>query len=307
MKIYLQSAGFEQDYDYNWVNESQKIVDTPNIFSQFNNLLQSTKQSFLLARSQKKLILSVTNIEFSNRKDYQGTNIRASVIWVAEYSQDNLEYFRYLAVRILKGFIGQDNFLKDISDAVESGGVNGFTVKSFDALKPDLDKFNLSAINTNKILPKTRFRIEGNNFQDLIQDLIHHLEFCDLSEKDGPLVVVTGIQDQSVFDNAGVWYGIAKFTEPVRPILDGEDVNTEKKPNINPLIPALIVMFILVGILVISMTFQQPSPPSAPSKTLEKQQSQQSQQCDQSLIERSIPCSENLKIEESIQQSLNHG
>jgi hypothetical protein len=309
MKIYLQSRGFEQDY--NWVDEVQKIVDNPDIFNKFGNLLQATKRSLLLAQSQDKLLLSVTNIESPNRQDYQNRKIRVSIAWVSEYNPDNLDYFRYLAIRILKSFIGEDDFTQKISDAVESGGENGFTVKSFDVLEPSQGNSNSLAIKQNSVLPQKLLRIEDDNFQELIQDLIIDLESYDLPTEDGPLVVITGIQDQSVFDKAGVWYGIAKFTEPVRPILSGEGVKTEKKPSINPIIPALIVMFILVGILIILMTFKQPnppSPPSAPSKTLEKQESQQQQpECDQDLIERSIPCWENSKTEESIQQSLTNG
>jgi hypothetical protein len=285
MKIYLQSRGFEQDY--NWVDEVQKIVDNPDIFNKFGNLLQATKRSLLFAQSQDKLLLSVTNIESPNRQDYQNRKIRVSIAWVSEYNPDNLDYFRYLAIRILKSFIGQDDFTQKISDGVESGGENGFTVKSFDVLEPPQDESSSLAIKQNSVLPQKLSKIEDDNFQTLIQDLITDLESCDLPKEDGPLVVVTGIQDKAVFDNARVWRGIAKFT--------GE--NLEKKSSINPIIPAIIVVLILAGILIMVITLNQPkqsSPTQTPSKELEDKQSQQ-QECQR---ESSIPCLENSKLED---------
>lgn len=249
MKIYLQSGGVEQDHDYNWVDEAKKSVKSPDIFNKFDNLLQATKPSLLFTKSQNQLLLSVTDIESLDRKDYQNRKIRVSVAWVSEYNPDNLDYFRYLAIRILKSFIGQDDFTQKISDAVESGGENGFTVKSFDIFKPSQGNSNSLAIKQNSVLPQKLSKIEDDNFQKLIQDLITDLESCDLPKEDGPLVVVTGIQDKAVFDNARVWRGIAKFT--------GE--NLEKKSSIKPIIlSTLIGVLILTVILIVITTLNQP-------------------------------------------------
>ena len=60
MEIYVQSRGFDQDYDYNWVNEKQNIVESSKIIQKFKHLLQTEKESLLLVRNQGKLLLLVT-------------------------------------------------------------------------------------------------------------------------------------------------------------------------------------------------------------------------------------------------------
>ena len=118
---------------------------------------------------------------------------------------------RHLAIKTLNSFIGIDSFTQKISDAVESGGENGFSIKSFEIFNPN------SKIETISLDDFTLDLEEGlqENEPENIQELVKELEHCKLPKEDIPLIVLTGIQDQEEFDNAGVWRGLAKFTAPI--------------------------------------------------------------------------------------------
>ena len=235
MEIYVQSRGFDQDYDYNWVNEKQNIVESSKIIQKFKHLLQTEKESLLLVRNQGKLLLLVTGIVSAYRVDYQQRPIRVSVAWICEGSEENENILRHLAIKTLNSFIGIDSFTQKISDAVESGGENGFSIKSFEIFNPN------SKIETISLDDFTLDLEEGlqENEPENIQELVKELEHCKLPKEDIPLIVLTGIQDQEEFDNAGVWRGLAKFTAPI-----------SKKKESGISLMSLIGIFLTLGILI---------------------------------------------------------
>jgi hypothetical protein len=233
MEIYVQSRGFDQDYDYNWVNEKQNIVESPKIIQKFKHLLQTEKESLLLVRDQGKLLLLVTGIVSANRVDYQQRPIRVSVAWICGDSEENI--LRHLVIKTLNSFIKTDSFTQKIAEAVESGGENGFSIKSFEIFNsnPKIETINLGDLTLD--LEKSLQKNEPENIQELVKELEHR----KLPKEDIPLIVITGIQDQEEFDNAGVWRGLAKFTAPI-----------SKKKESGISLVSLIGIVLTLGILI---------------------------------------------------------
>ena len=121
-RIYVQSRGISQDYDYQWKeinfdNNTQDIVDCPLLVKSFKHLLDSKAPSLLLARSEKKLLLLITIP--SQRRDYMNRIIRNSVVWIGKEQDEQI--LKALAVRGLKSLIGEDySFQEEINNAVKS-------------------------------------------------------------------------------------------------------------------------------------------------------------------------------------------
>ena len=232
MEIYIQSRGIDQDHGYNWINEEQKIVYNPEIIQKFKHLLQTEKESLLLARDQGNLLLLVTGIVSANRIDYQQRPIRVSVAWVCEDSEENI--LRHLAIQTLNSFIIKtDSFTQKMAEVVESGGENGFKIRSFEIFNPEIK--TISVADSNQDLKEGLKQNESENIQELVKELEH----CKLPKEDIPLIVVTGIQDQEEFDNAGVWRGLAKFTAPI-----------SKKKESGISLVSLIGVILTLGILI---------------------------------------------------------
>ena len=233
MQIYVQSCGFDQDHGYNWVDEKQKIVYNPEIIQKFKHLLQTEKESLLLVRDQGKLLLLVTGIVSANRVDYQQRPIRVSVAWICGDSEENT--LRHLAIKTLNSFIKTDSFTQKIAEAVESGGENGFYIKSFEIFNPNPKIETISFGDLTLDLEKGLQKNEPENIQELVKELDHR----KLPKEDIPLIVITGIQDQEEFDNAGVWRGLAKFTAPI-----------SKKKESGISLVSLIGIVLTLGILI---------------------------------------------------------
>jgi nitric oxide reductase large subunit len=119
MKIYVQSRGFSQDYDYCWLPEVPPILRQYRI----NDLIQSESPSVVLGRYDNKLLLLVTGLEASERTDFQGRKIRNSVAWVGEDSEANEHKLRAIAASSLRGLLDTD-----LDKAVKFGGESGFEV-----------------------------------------------------------------------------------------------------------------------------------------------------------------------------------
>jgi hypothetical protein len=84
MEIYIQSAGIFQEQDYSWQNISNRPVDEPQLVKEFKHLLNTQFYSILLGRKKGELILIVTGMKASQRKDYRGRTLRNSIVFVAE-------------------------------------------------------------------------------------------------------------------------------------------------------------------------------------------------------------------------------
>jgi hypothetical protein len=200
MKIYVQSRGLSQDYDYCWLPEVPPILKKYRI----NDLIQSESPSLVLGRYENKLILLVTGLEASERIDFQRRTIRNSVAWVGEDNQENEEKLRAIAVYALRGLLKAD-----IDRAVKFGGEHGFEI-SFDAIR------QIKVDEVRNFEPKLESKL-GKNSQELRDYLAYELEErCLPTSKEfshSPLVVVTGIKSENALKQAGVWRGLSNLVQ----------------------------------------------------------------------------------------------
>jgi hypothetical protein len=222
MEIYVQSCGIGQEHDYCWLNESQKIVEEPGLVKQVKNLIQSEAPSIVLARNSDKLLLLVTGLKSSERRDYRGRTIRNSVGWIAQDTDENECTLRAIAARALRGSLGED-----IDHAVDSRGETGFEV-SFNKIQ----QLAATATAEKQQLPLEREKqeIKQASKEDK-EKLAEELEQYCLPKQKVPLVVVTGIQDKETLEKARVWRGMSKL------ITTGTEEN--QQPQLDQLAPNL--------------------------------------------------------------------
>lgn len=210
MEIYVQSRGIAQDYC--WLDNDLNIVEADPLVKQAKDLIESEAFSVVLARNNNKLLLLVTGLKSSKRKDYRGRTIRNSVAWIAQDTEENECTLRAIAVHALRG-----SLKKDIDDAVKSGGEKGFEV-SFKKIKTLTETTTNPAkselLGSDKEKPKI-----GRTSDKLKQELASDLEKYLLpkhkldNQQFMPLVVVTGIQDEETLKKAGVWRGLSSLVD----------------------------------------------------------------------------------------------
>jgi hypothetical protein len=215
MQIFVQSRGISVDYGYNWVDENQVIVEKPNILNNFIDLLQESS-SLLIARENPKLLLVVTGIPSSARRDYQNRTIFISVAWIVEDNHVYEAKIRSLASKILSPVTGEIDPKKSIEACVTAGGENGFKVVDFKSLRSLLEKQESSSPSKSELKPKLEIKSDEpiKQLEQLAKDLKEQsLPKQSLPKKDIPLVVVTGIQSYADFKKANVFRGLAKFVD----------------------------------------------------------------------------------------------
>jgi cell division protein FtsL len=218
IEIYVQSRGVAQEYGYCWVDDHQNIVEADPLVKKAKDLIESEAFSVVLARNSDKLLLLVTGLKASERKDYRGRPIRNSVAWIGQDTDKHTDEptLRSIAARALLGFLE-----KYIDGAVTSGGEKGFEV-SFEKIK------TLAEAATNPVKSelldsdKEKQKI-GRTSDKLKQELASDLEKYRLPRQEPehtsdnqqfvPLVVVTGIQDEETLKEAGVWRGLSSLVD----------------------------------------------------------------------------------------------
>ncbi len=198
MKIYVRSRGESQDYCWLSITEEGQQREEHPLIGQVKDLIQSEAHSVVLARFMGKLLLLVTGEE-SSRTDSRTRQIRNSVAWVGENSDESV--LRMLAVRALRG-----DLRAELDRAVTFGGEEGFQVSL-----PDIEQLALTDKLANSRPDRTK-KI-GRTSQELRDELAEELEKYRLPSSEGPLVVVTGIKKAEVLENAGVWRGLSSLVE----------------------------------------------------------------------------------------------
>ncbi|KYC36115.1 hypothetical protein WA1_40975 [Scytonema hofmannii PCC 7110] len=200
MKIYVQSRGFSQDYDYCWLPEVPPILRQYRI----NDLIQSESPSVVLGRYDNKLLLLVTGLEASERTDFQGRKIRNSVAWVGEDSEANEQKLRAIAAYALRGLLDTD-----LDKAVKFGGDSGFEV-CFDTIS----HFKVDEVKLFNAKLESKI---GKNSEYLRNDIAYELEERCLPKGNSfnniPLVVVTGIKSVNALKQANVWRGLSNLVQ----------------------------------------------------------------------------------------------
>jgi len=263
MEIYVQSRGVSEKNGYCWlqiVENSQQRVDEPLPIKKFKDLLQTEALSILLARENNQLLLLVTGIKASTRTDFMGRTIRNSVAWIGKESDECI--LRAIAIRALESFRGEDSLKEEIDAAVKPDVEDGFQV-NFDALKAqELAKI----VEVENNAPDKNIEIGLSNNEENEKKLLQDLKGCQLPDKQGPLVVFTGIKSQSALKEAGVWRGYSSLDDQKKIARTGNSLesstgqgNTRK----NPLF-ILIISISLIALVVLLFIFQpwkqQPKP-----------------------------------------------
>ena len=252
MDIYVQSCGVSQDNDYRWL-KIEKERQTPKIPQIINrpipgtsvrvtDMIESKTPSIVIARSYGELLLLVTGLEArKERADFIGRQVRNSVAWVClKPSDEDERRMRSLAVRALRGTLKEQ-----IDQAVERGGEYGFKV-SFERINNLATPENVGNFDT-----ETPIRI-GKNSPVFRESLALELEQHCLPQKDGLLVVVTGIKTKYALAKAGVWRGLSTRVEEEKWLQVKEPtkkVTTEKKTLLIVAIAAVALTLILLLII----------------------------------------------------------
>ncbi|WP_155897933.1 hypothetical protein [Allocoleopsis franciscana] len=150
----------------------------------------------------------VTGMRASERTDFMGRTIRNSVAWVGE--DVNEPILRAIAVRALQSFLSEDedpSLKKEIDDAVQPHENEGFKV-DFEALKAHKIA---EPISVEESAPDPRRKIGKSDKR--VSELVEELKECHLPNKEGPLVVFTGIKAKSALEQAEVWRGLSNLVE----------------------------------------------------------------------------------------------
>ncbi|MGB7440366.1 MAG: hypothetical protein WA919_04805 [Coleofasciculaceae cyanobacterium] len=210
MDIYVQSRGFEQDYDYRWLQiyrDGSSKRQVPPLSPEVINLIDSDTPSVVLERlDAQRLLLLVTGIEPDGRIDFLGRQIRISLAWLGVNSDEYL--LRKLAVRILKSDELTD-FTTEINQAIIFGGEEGFQACLENMQK--ITKLTPEELSTGK--PPDLTKKIGSNSVKLRNQLALELQQSCLPTETGSLVVVTGLQEREILENAQVWRSLSTLVE----------------------------------------------------------------------------------------------
>lgn len=263
MEIYVQSRGVSEKNGYCWLQiaeNSQQRVDEPLPIKKFKDLLQTEAPSILLARENNQLLLLVTGIKASTRTDFMGRIIRNSVAWVGQ--KDDEDILRAIAIRALQSFRGEDSLKEEIDAAVKPDAEEGFQV-NFDALKAQ-ELAKIVEVENND--PDKTIEIGLSNSEENVTKLVKDLKECQLPDKQGPLVVFTGIKSQSALKEAGVWRGYSSLDDQKKIVRTGNGLESgtgQGNKRKNPLF-ILIISISLIALVVLVFIFQpwkeQPKP-----------------------------------------------
>ncbi|NEN97531.1 MAG: hypothetical protein F6K50_18975 [Moorea sp. SIO3I7] len=221
MKLYVQSAGLSQDQDYFWqeiTKHEQKPIDEPDLVKKYKLLLETQAYSIFIGRESGNLILLVTGMKASKRKDYRGRTIRNSIALIAQDNEQNEQQIRGIAVLALEG-----KLQNDIDSAIKEGGEYGFEV-SYEQIEHAI-KASLQTKNSTG----TKHLMIGKNSDDNRKIIADELKEYRLPQKSNAsdseaLVVVTGIKKQDDIKKAGVWRGLSNLG-------DNEDLSPYEPPN----------------------------------------------------------------------------
>ncbi|NEO65514.1 MAG: hypothetical protein F6J98_36045, partial [Moorea sp. SIO4G2] len=165
-----------------------------------------------------KLILLVTGMKASKRKDSRGRTIRNSIALIAQDNEQDEQKIRGIAVLALEG-----KFPNDIDSAIKEGGEYGFEV-SYEQIEHAI-KASLQTKNSTG----TKHLMIGKNSDDNRKIIAEELKEYRLPQKSNAsaseaLVVVTGIKKQDDLKKAGVWRGLSNLG-------DNEDLSPYEPPN----------------------------------------------------------------------------
>ncbi len=263
MDVFVQSAGYSEDFDYCWQPSIPNIIRNNRIY----DLIQSESQSIVLARYGKKLLLLITGLKSTDKKDFCGRIIRNSVAWVCEDNHKNEQFLRGIAVCALRDLLNEQ-----VDKAIKFGGEYGFEVDS-----NSLTSFNIELKNNSGC--ETKYKL-GKNSESLRKKLANELEESCLPTgnafQNTPLVVVTGNKSEATLNDARVWRGLSNLVKAN----EGEwkevrfQPQTKETENDKPLVIIALIILLPVALLFIFLLahpkaeqvqeVQRTSPPASP-------------------------------------------
>ncbi len=139
MEIYVQSCGIAQEHDYRWLKIPQQGTPYPEIprilkeASRIDNgskvrltdLYESQEPTLMIARDKGELLLLVTALEAVERTKVYRRQVRNSVAWVTEDTEENKQLFNKIATQAKQEW---EYLRKVIDGAVDFDDQNGFIV-----------------------------------------------------------------------------------------------------------------------------------------------------------------------------------
>lgn len=225
MDIYVQSRGFEQDYDYRWLQiygDGSIKRQIPPLSPEVIDLIDGDALSIVLARlDTQKLLLLVTGIEPDGRIDFLGRQIRISLAWLGVNSDQYL--LRKLAAHILNEDELKD-FTAEINQAIILGGEEGFQARL--EHMQTITQLKLEELSTGT--PPDLTKKIGCNSVKLRNQLALELQQSYLPTEIGSLVIVTGIQERENLENAQVWRSLSTLVEAE----DWQEISSSAVPSV---------------------------------------------------------------------------
>lgn len=215
MHIYVESRGFAPDDDYCWLQVTEKSQqrtekeELPPILRSAIKLIDSEDYSVVLYREDGKILLLVTGFQSEGRVDFVERQIRISVAWFVEDSEDNERVLRMLACNALESEKAK-LLTEEISQAVTLGGESGFMVDFLTIVKI-ADKGKAKDLLLDELADPTK-KLAVNS-PERRKQLSEELKKCRLPSESAPLVVVTGIKKEETLVNAGVWRGLSSLVK----------------------------------------------------------------------------------------------
>ncbi len=256
MKIYVKSRGFSQEEGYCWLPETPSILTLNRV----TDSIQAESPSLVLGRYNGCLLLLITGLEARGRTDFRDRAIRNSIAWVAEDSAANEQQLRAVAIRALNTFLDEkkDGLDAEIDRAIPFGGTDGFTVK-WELLKGLSVSANLGSYPQNSNREREEHSTDklAKNSDRTKESLAAQLEQYGLPERDGSLVVVTGIKNKDALIQSRVWRGLSKSLEEEdwTPVRERQDASSSPREAFQPEKKLNETATLVAGIVAIGMLF----------------------------------------------------
>lgn len=194
MKVAVRSSGVGRDFDYSW--KGDKLPE----FDSIKHLIESESPSVVIKSQQEKLLLVVTGVK-SNRTDFSGRVIRNSVVWLVTKNPESEKGLRRLASRALKGEMNSELDQLIVSSENQDFEFDEVALKELASTTGNIDDQKLDKLGMSNQVAKA----ERNNKIELAKEI----EKYRLPNRDGVLVVVTGVKSENTLKESGVWRGLS--------------------------------------------------------------------------------------------------
>ncbi|MFB2923679.1 hypothetical protein [Aerosakkonema funiforme] len=201
MQIYVQSCGASPNHDYIWLRDDNQQIKPPLLHC-VDGLRQKNYPSIVIAKYGEELILLIFGLTTRRGVDFQGREIFNSVVWIGKTADE--AFLRMLAACALR----KDRGFLDVIDraVIPCDERPGFKV-AWQQIKALNNRVKVG----DRLPDKTR-KI-GKNSQKLRYELAEELSLSRLPDRQGAIVVVTGIVEGETLKKAGVWRSLSRLVD----------------------------------------------------------------------------------------------